>query len=139
MDEVGDGLFVGTFTDASDAECLAEHGIELLVSLTHARPNGDSLSTVRTHPMTDGPQNERSAFEAAVGSVRAGLDAETTLLVHCQSGASRSPAVAATALALERESDLETAFRRVAERRDAVDPHPALVRQAARVYTASRS
>lgn len=139
MDEVASGLFVGTVADASDAERLLERGIELVVSLTHAGPNGEFASTVQRHPMTDGPQNERSTFEAAVRTVRSGLDADATLLVHCQSGASRSPAVAATALALERELDLEVAFRRVAERRDTVDPHPALVRQAARVYTDFRS
>lgn len=139
MDEVASGLFIGTLADAGDAERLRERGIDVVVSLTHGAPDGGfpSGTTVRSHPMTDGPQNERAAFEAAVSAVRAGLDADETLLVHCQSGASRSPTVAATALALEQEIDLETAFQRVTERRDAVDPHPALVRQAARVVTDS--
>ncbi len=140
MDDVADGLFVGTLADAGDWERVRESGIEVIVSLTHGDPEGGfpPSATVRNHPMTDGPQNERAAFEAAVSAVRDGLDAGETLLVHCRSGASRSPAVAATALALERATDLETAFQQVVTRRDAVDPHPALVRQAARVFTERR-
>ena len=53
----------------------------------------------------------------------------------CAAGASRSPTVAATALALVQELDLEDAIQQVADRREAVDPHEALLRQAAHVYT----
>jgi hypothetical protein len=43
--------------------------------------------------------------------------------------------VAATALALARDMDLEDALQQVADNRAAVDPHEALLRQAAHVYT----
>lgn len=137
MDEVAEGLFVGTLADAGDATELRKRDIAEIVSLTHeAPPDGfPAAATVRRVPMTDGPQNEQSAFETAAEAVRSRLDAGVPVLVHCRSGASRSPAVAATALALERRVDLENAFQQVAERRDAVDPHPALVRRAASVYS----
>ena len=140
MDAVANGLFVGTLADAGDTEAVRERGIELLVSLTHGRPESGfpTAVTVRRHSMTDGPRNERAAFRAAVNAVRSGLAAETPVLVHCQSGASRSPAVAATAIAVEQGVELETAFEQVAARRDATDPHPALVRQAASVYAEYR-
>ena len=52
------------------------------------------------------------------------------LLVHCSAGAPRSPSVAAAALARHEVVEVEAAFDRVASRREAVDPHPALVRRA---------
>jgi hypothetical protein len=46
--------------------------------------------------------------------------------------------VAATALALYDELRLGAAFEEVSKQRNAVDPHEAIVRQAARVYTQHR-
>ncbi len=88
--------------------------------------------------MMDGPQNSRDAFETAVGEVLARLDAGEVSLVHCLAGGSRSPAVAATALAIHTNSDLTTVFQQIQDRRPAVDPHDALFRQAATVYKSGR-
>lgn len=136
MDEVARNLFVGTAEDASDASTLREHDVAVVVSLTHSGPGGDVPAdvTLVDTPMMDGPQNSREAFATAVGEVLARLDAGEATLVHCSAGASRSPAVAATALAYHTSSDLTTAFQQIRERRPAADPHDALLRQAADVY-----
>ena len=86
--------------------------------------------------MMDGPRNKQETFRTAVEAVLAGLDRGETTLVHCSRGASRSPSVAATAVALHTESSIEEAFELIVELRDEFDAHPALVRQAVSVYRA---
>lgn len=139
MDEVAPGLYVGTAADATDEHLLREQGVTAVVSLTH-----DALDAVPDHttavdvPLTDGPQHDREAFDRAVTETLARLAADEPVLVHCAAGSSRSPSVAATALALHAGLALDAAFTQVADRSDAVDPHEALVRQAARVYVTRR-
>lgn len=137
MDEVADGLFVGTVEDAGDNALIREHSIVTIVSLTHRDPDGGFPSdvTVENVPMIDGPRNDQQRFDRAATHVLSCLKTEENLLVHCSAGASRSPAVAATALALYDEIGLEAAFKQVSKRRNAIDPHEAIVRQAACVYT----
>jgi protein-tyrosine phosphatase len=140
MDEVVDELFVGTLEDAGNTTLIREHSIVNVVSLTHSEPNGGFSSdlTVENIPMKDGPRNDQQKFNRAVTNVLSCLKTGENLLVHCTAGASRSPAVAATALALYDEIRLEAAFEQVSNQRTAVDPHQAVVRQAARVYTQHR-
>ena len=134
MDAVADGLFVGTIDDAENTMRLRDRRVDAAVSLTHDIPCIPEVSVTRI-PMVDGPQNDIQTFERAVIETLERLDEGNRVLVHCSAGASRSPAVAATALALDSQIGLEVAFEQVANRRDAVDPHEAVVRQAARVYT----
>jgi atypical dual specificity phosphatase len=134
MDEVAPRLFVGTADNARDTTMLRDRGVTTVVSLTHQTPAvGAADVTVVDIPMRDGPQNDRDAFTEAVTELRAALERGETVLVHCSAGASRSPAVAATALALQNDQSLEDAFEQIADSRAAVDPHPALIRQAAGV------
>jgi protein-tyrosine phosphatase len=139
VDEVASGLFVGTTADAGDGSRLREHGVTVVVSLTHGDPDGGypDGTTVVEVPMVDGPRNDRAAFDRAVTAVESRLGG-SGVLVHCSAGASRSPAVAATALALSEGIGLDDAFQRVMARRDAVDPHDALVRRAASVFVDRR-
>jgi protein-tyrosine phosphatase len=140
MDEVVDGLFVGTVRDAGDKTLMCEYGVEAIVSLTHDGPDDGypSGQKVVRLPMKDGPQNDQQVFEQAVTHVLSRLRSGDNVLVHCSAGASRSPAVAATALALYNEVGLETGFEQIANCRNAADPHEAVIRQAARIYTRHR-
>ena len=136
MDVVAEGLRVGTAADATDDSLLETHGVTTIVSLTHETPNPAAQDlTLRSIPLIDGPQNSREQFTKAVEETVAALAADGSVLVHCSAGASRSPTVAATALALAQNMDLEDALQQVADNRAAVDLHEALLRQAAHVYT----
>ena len=136
MDLVSPDLFVGTLDDATDSHRLEEDEITTVVSLTHETPDLSAKALdIYSIPLIDGPQNSREQFTKAVKETVTALTDGERVLVHCAAGASRSPTVAATALALVQELDLEDAIKQVADRRDAVDPHEALLRQAAHVYT----
>jgi predicted protein tyrosine phosphatase len=134
MDEVATNLYVGTLADAGDRALLHEAGVDRVISLTHDTP--ETEYPVSTYAMMDGPRNEQEAFREAVADVIAALERTETVLVHCSRGASRSPSVAATAVALHDERSIEEAFERIENQRAEFDPHPALVRQAVRVYQA---
>ncbi len=136
MDEVSTNLFVGTVTDAGDEEMLEQHDVDRVVSLTHRDPAEgfpDDVS-VSQCAMMDGPQNQRDVFHSAVEQCLSGLERGEIILVHCSRGASRSPSVAAAALALDAGMDIAASFDLIGTRRDEVDPHEALVRQAVQVY-----
>jgi len=136
MDHVAESLFVGTIEDAGTGPLLENHGIELVVSLTHSPPDGgfpESVS-VKQVPLTDGPQNDQAQFSEAVDVLVSAVESGEAVLVHCSRGASRSPSVAATALAITQDIGIKQAFEKVAEHREACDPHEALVRQAVAIY-----
>lgn len=121
---------MGTADGARDATTLHDRGVTTVVSPTHQTPNVEwADTTVVDVPMRDGPQNDRTAFTQAVTGLRAALERDGSVLVHRSAGASRSPAVTATALALHDDRSLEDAFEQIADRRAAVDPHPAVVRK----------
>ncbi|QKY19667.1 dual specificity protein phosphatase family protein [Halolamina sp. CBA1230] len=136
MDEVAPNLYVGTLADAGDTALLQEHGVDSVVSLTHGDPESGFPVPVSKCAMMDGPRNEQETFRTAVEEVLVGLDRGETTLVHCRRGASRSPSVAATAVALHNAISIEGAFERIEEQRAEFDAHPALVRQAVSVYRA---
>jgi protein-tyrosine phosphatase len=140
MDEVAGGLYVGSIDDAGDRSLLEEHRISVVLSLTYAEPETGTPSdvTVVRLPMMDGPQNDHRTFRRAVNEVLTRWEAGARVLVHCSAGASRSPAVAATAISLSTGQSLEAAFRQLKERRAAVDPHEALLRQADSVSSRGR-
>lgn len=135
MDEVADGLYVGSIDDADNQSRLAEHRISVIVSLTHAEPETGFPSdvTVVRLPMMDGPQNDHQTFLRAVNETVTRWEAGDRVLVHCSAGASRSPAVAATVVSLSTDRTLESVFQQLKKRRAAVEPHEALLRQAASV------
>jgi len=137
MNEVASGLFVSDIQAAGSDDRHEANGVDVVVRLTRAAPERGypDAVTVRAHPMADGPQNDPDAVVEAVETVVNALERGQTVLVHCSVGASRSPAVAAAALAVHRDLEFETALDQV---RDARDLHVhAAVRENARQATAT--
>ncbi len=136
MDQVSSGLFVGTLADAADEELLTENGIDRIVSLTYGDPEAGYPKSISISqcPMMDGPRNDEETFQEAVEAVLSGFDQDETVLIHCSRGASRSPAVAATAVAIYEQIEIAESFERIGNRRPEFDPHIALVGHASSVY-----
>lgn len=92
---------------------LRTHGITTVVSLTCRTPDvrwpRQTLSRSTCRCVT-GHRNDQDALVETVTELRAALDRREAVLVHCSAGASRSPAVTATALALHDDRSLEHAF-----------------------------
>jgi hypothetical protein len=141
MDRVDESVFVGTLEDAGDESQLRRHGVDTVVSLTYGDPEAGfpDFVSVFGAAMMDGPRNEKAAFESAVERVLASLQSGESVLVHCSRGASRSPSVAAAAIAVHRGIDVEEAFEQVGQRRAGFDPHDTLVRRAVEVSRALRT
>jgi len=129
MDEVFNGIYVGTESDAGDESILRKHGVDTVVSLTHSQPDTGDITRVDV-PMVDGPQNSYQAFAEAEETVIEQRENGRRVLVHCSAGSSRSPSVAAAAITRLSDTTLNEAFNQIIEQRPKTDPHDALVRQA---------
>ncbi|GAB3312127.1 dual specificity protein phosphatase family protein [Haloplanus salinarum] len=132
MNEVFNGIYVGTESNAGDELLLQKHGVDTVISLTHSNPETGDITRVDV-PMVDGPQNSYQSFAEAVETVVEQRENGRCVLVHCSAGSSRSPSVAAAAITHLTENNLNEAFNQIIEQRPETDPHDALVRQAVKI------
>lgn len=93
--------------------------------------------TTHHHPLTDGTDADWDRFAGAVDAARELFGDPEPLLIHCKAGVSRSPAVAATAIAAEEDRPLRAALAAVQSVQPHAMPHPAL-HELATVYLAAR-
>lgn len=93
--------------------------------------------TTHHHPLVDDRGVDVGRVAAAVDDVRRLRTGEGSVLVHCTAGVSRSPALAAAAVALDEGLSLRAALDVVREARPVATPHPAVF-EAALVAVASR-
>ena len=94
-------LWLGHAGDGRDVAAILDNQIQAVVQLAVEEP---SLTLPREMiylriPLHDDPSNDRSQLQVAVDSVALLLRGNFLTLVCCSGGASRSPAVAACALA----------------------------------------
>ncbi len=130
---VGDReCYLGNWRAADPAHC--DRTFDYVLSLS----DNECPNTTHHRPMVDGPENDWSAFEAAVDTACRLYRQDGSLLVHCTAGISRSTTVTATALAAEEETELRDAIDLVQDARHHAQPHPALHEQAV-VYLAART
>ena len=124
-------LFLGNVHAADGSQ--HEYDFSYVLSATK---EAHSLTT-HHHPLVDGDGNDWRAFEQAVETTRTLLRRDGSVLVHCQSGISRSATLAATALAAEESRPFRDALASVQQARPLAMPHPAL-HELAVVYLAAR-
>lgn len=95
-------LYLGHIGDASNTRLIRETGIAALVDLAaNEKPVQVSRDTVYLRfPLTDGGGDSRALLRAAIEATAALIRSGTPTLVFCSAGMSRTPAVAAAALAL---------------------------------------
>jgi protein-tyrosine phosphatase len=125
VDFVRPGLAVGTRLEAESARLLSLHKIDAVLSMTSAQvpASFDWLQLVVSDrvPLPDG------ILDRAVAFLTAQLSRAQRVLVHCEMGLSRSPAVVACFLAARERLPLEVALGEVRRARPLVQPHPALL------------
>jgi protein-tyrosine phosphatase len=100
----GYSLWLGHIGDAADLELLHAAGIRAIVDLALNEPaavRSRELTYCR-FPLIDGPGNPSWTIRAAVETVACLVRLGTPTLVYCGAGMSRSPCIAAAAIALLR-------------------------------------
>jgi predicted protein tyrosine phosphatase len=110
-------LWIGNASDGRTPERLLEAGIGAVLSLaaeelTPALPR----SMIQCHfPIQDGEQEDDAVLHAALQTLVALLRSRIPTLVYCGVGMSRSPALAAAALAIVQGGSPELWLRRIVE------------------------
>ncbi|WP_018988516.1 pyridoxal phosphate-dependent aminotransferase [Aromatoleum toluclasticum] len=126
MDFVMPQLAVGSSADAADGAALQAAGIDTLLSLAPlARPAEVALQLGLA--VADRVALPGATIGAAAAFLAARIAAGHRVLMHCEQGISRSPALAACFLHEHLGLPLDAAFARVRAARPQADPHPALV------------
>jgi protein-tyrosine phosphatase len=118
-------LWVGHAGDRRDFRPALDAGIQALVELSREEPPSDpprDLIYCR-FPLLDGAGNDENLLDLAINAVASLIRMRIPTLVCCDMGLSRSPAVAAAALALAHREPPEACLKRVVvEHRSDVSP-----------------
>jgi protein-tyrosine phosphatase len=129
-------LWVGHAGEGQAWGELFDKGIKAIVQLAAEEPAFQvprELIYCR-FPLVDGAGNDASLLELAIASVAGLLKKELATLVCCGGGMSRSPAIAAAALATLGQATLEDCLQTVAAYHRS-DLSPALWSEIQRVFT----
>ena len=138
MDFVTPMLAVGSRADAEDGAALREAGVAALLSLAPlARPREIVLQLSMT--VADRVALPGATIRAAVDFLSQRTAAGDRVLLHCEMGISRSPALAACFLHECAGLTLDEAFARVAAARPLAAPDAALVASIRDYYAGSRA
>ena len=99
MDWITERVAIGSRVEAHDAAVLRGSGIRSVLSLDGTLASADAgalgLDEIVSVPLRDGSGNELSVFRLAVESLTRLAADHAPVLVHCELGRSRSPAVVA--------------------------------------------
>ena len=133
--EVGDDLLVGAYpVDAADVAAIAQAGADVLVNLCedseYAEGERDALASALSEvgidehrvPVEDYGALPPRAIDRAVEAVTGELEAGRRVYLHCRAGWQRSAAIAAAAVAVREELDVEAALARVRDRKATAEP-----------------
>lgn len=119
-------LFIGNQRDAANKERLNKLGITHVLNVTSHLPLHfeDEGITYKRLPATDsGSQNLKQYFSEAINFIECAHKTNGKVLVHCQAGVSRSPAIVTAYLIATTCKSLTEAFTIVKDRRPIVAPN----------------
>lgn len=126
MDFITSQLAVGSREDALNSAALAACGIDTLLSLAPlVRPAG--VARQLSLALVDRVALPGALIDEAVSFLLDQTARGHRVLVHCEMGISRSPAIAAAYLHLAQGVALDQALLSVQAARPVAEPHPALV------------
>jgi protein-tyrosine phosphatase len=116
MREVVSGsLWIGNARDARDVKGLLNVGIQVVIDLAKEEPPVQfprELVYCR-FPLLDGAGNSPTVLKAAIDTTAHFVNSKVPTLVACSGGMSRSPVIAAAALAIAESISPEAAVERV--------------------------
>ena len=125
IDFITDQLAVGALEDAQSPESLRAAGIDLVLSLV-PDVTVDAVRQVYL-PVADREPLADDIIERALASMEGEIAAGGRVLLHCQMGISRSPALAVCYLRHAFGLSLSQALSAVRRARPSAMPHPALL------------
>jgi protein-tyrosine phosphatase len=132
-------LWLGHAGDGRDFRRILDVGITAIVQLAleeaPLQPPHELICC--RFPLLDGPGNDAALLALAATTVAQLLGKRVATLLCCGAGMSRSPALAAAALALAYRQDPDECLKQVAEHHPA-DVLPGLWAEVKRVLTAER-
>src|SRR5687767_11569976 len=110
-------LWLGNAADGRDYRAMLDAGVAAVVQIAAEEP---ALQPPRDliycrYPLVDSPGNEPKLVELAVTAVVNLLEKRVPLLLCCGMGMSRTPALAAIAMALVYQETPEECLQRIAE------------------------
>jgi protein-tyrosine phosphatase len=120
-------LWLGNAGDERDCKRVLDTGIQAVVQLDAEEPVIElSRDLVYCRfPLVDGPGNDKKVLQLAITTVANLLEKKVPTLVVCGAGLSRSPVIAAAAIALVFQQPADDCLKEVAEHFPA-DVAPAL-------------
>jgi protein-tyrosine phosphatase len=110
-------LWLGTVADLRRIENVLSEGVKAVVDLALEEPPARLPRDVTycRFPIIDGAGNPLPMLSAAIDATVALAAAQIPTLVACSAGMSRTPAIAAAALAVIRGSDLDETLKRICQ------------------------
>jgi len=123
----GHSLWLGNAGDGRDYKRFLDTGIQAVVQVAAEEPVLElprDLVYCR-FPLVDGPGNDLNVLQIAITTLASLLEKQVPTLVVCGAGLSRSPAVAAAAIAVVFQKSADECLKGVAEHFPA-DVAPAL-------------
>lgn len=125
--KVWERLYVGGLGDAEELASYNTNHISAVVSLCGERIQEQLPDMHYVHiPIDDSRPIPTEAFDAVIDAITEGAQ-RGRVLIHCMSGMSRAPIMAAAWLHLAGVQNIEVALREIASRRRIVDPSPVLL------------
>lgn len=138
MDKIENKIYLGDYNDAHAENEIEAKGIETIVNLSGATAEDIPREIVKNKnwyhiPIADGSGNKDSVLYTAIRVTKDALSMEEKVLVHCAMGASRSPAILAAAMALEKDTSYDEELEKLKDVRNIVNPEPSLESQVKKV------
>jgi len=119
-------LFIGNQRDAANRERLNELGITHILNVTSHLPlhfENEGITYKRLPATDSGSQNLKQYFSEAINFIECARKANGKVLVHCQAGVSRSPAIVTAYLIATSRKSFTEAFTVIKECRPIVAPN----------------
>lgn len=110
-------LWIGHALDVREPQGLFDMGISAIVDVAYDEPTAKlpRQLTYCRFPIIDGGGNDIQLLALAVQTTKALIETGTKTIVACSAGMSRSPTIAAFALALHLDEDPKIVVARIAE------------------------